>query len=77
MQQFPSQFVILEMSLNSVYGLLVHLKGFSEDIIRDGWFGPEDGIGNGDHPRLLAAETGECDGFLGAVVELKVDKALR
>ncbi|URE13591.1 hypothetical protein MUK42_22411 [Musa troglodytarum] len=31
----------------------------------------------GDHRRVLAAETGECNGFLGAVVELEVDKALR
>ncbi|THU71194.1 hypothetical protein C4D60_Mb08t32960 [Musa balbisiana] len=70
------KFEILEMSLNPVYDLLVHPEGLSEDIIRDGGFGAEDGIGNGDQPRVLAAETGECDGLVGAVVELEVDEAL-
>ncbi|URE33573.1 porphobilinogen deaminase [Musa troglodytarum] len=64
------------MSLNPIYDLLVHLKGLGEDVIRDGRFGAEDGIGDGDHPRVLAAETGDCDGRLGAEVELEVDEAL-
>ncbi|URE05077.1 hypothetical protein MUK42_19161 [Musa troglodytarum] len=69
--------VHLELSLKPVDGLLVHLESLGENLVRDGWLGPEHSVGDGDGARVLAAESTDGDGVGVPRIELEVDEALR
>lgn len=67
----------LELSLNAVYDLVIHLERLGKDIIRDGRLRSEYSIGNGYDSRVLAAQS--CKGYsiVRSIVELEMGQSLR
>ena len=63
-----------ELGLKRFHHMLIQLEGFSQNIRINGRIRPENGVGDGDDTRVLAAlsSKGNCIGFSN--IELEVNE---